>query len=98
MTIKCITFDVTNTLIKVNKSVGYQFSRIIKKHQKYSTYNLNIDNANSNFKVLFKEQNEKYPGYGFQSSNIKIKLISDSHFIIITIINKIFQVKLGGRK
>lgn len=81
---KIITFDITNTLIKVSGSVGRQYNHILLG-SKYKLY-LDKDLANKNFKKLFKEQNEKYPGYGFSKgmssrhwwSMITTKLIKEN--------------------
>ena len=58
---KCITLDVTNTLIKVSGSVGFQYSQILKKN---FNYNLNQDLANHNFRKYF-----------IQFKNIPIKIL-----------------------
>ena len=60
---KIVTFDLTNTLIKVATGVGQQYNKILMK----SKFNINLDKelTNSSFRRLFKEQNDKYPGYGY---------------------------------
>ncbi|CAF1041011.1 unnamed protein product [Brachionus calyciflorus] len=66
MVIKCITFDITNTLIRVASggNVALHYSNII--HKKIdNNYNLNIDLANQNFRKFFKLENSIRPGYGF---------------------------------
>lgn len=62
--IKVLTFDVTNTLIKVASDVGHQYNHILMK----SKFNLELDKdlTNKNFRRLFKEQNVLYPGYGYR--------------------------------
>ena len=47
---KCITFDLTFTLIKVNGSVGIQYARIFKK---------SVKNLQSYFKTQAYFKNEK---------------------------------------
>ena len=74
---KCITLDVTNTLIQVSGSVGFQYSQILKKN---FNYNLNQDLANHNFKKYFIQQNKNLPGYGFKSG---FKLFCIYNFCII---------------
>lgn len=81
---KIITFDITNTLIKVSGSVGHQYNKILLD-SRYK-FNLDKDLANKNFRKLFKEQNQKYPGYGFSKgmssrhwwSMITTKLIEEN--------------------
>ena len=60
---KCITFDVTNTLIKVTGSVGQQYSKILL--EKFN-YKLDEELTNSKFKKLFLEQNKKLPSFGYK--------------------------------
>ena len=62
--IKCITFDCTNTLMKVNGGVSFQYSRLLKEH---FDYNLDEKLTNHNFKKYFSEKNEQQPGYGFKN-------------------------------
>ena len=61
---KFITFDVTNTLIKVASSVGHQYNKILLKSN--SNFHLETNVSNKVFGKLFKEQNIKHPGYGFK--------------------------------
>lgn len=61
---KFITFDVTNTLIKVASGVGQQYNKILMQ-SKFNSIRLDNDLTNRMFSRLFKEQNIKYPGYGY---------------------------------
>ena len=64
---KFVTFDVTNTLIKVAKrSIGLQYNAILNK-SRFSGIQLNEKLANENFKLLYKLQDQLSPGYGFNS-------------------------------
>lgn len=77
--LKCITFDVTNTLIKVSGSVGYQYSRIL--NEKFS-YKLDEELTNSNFKKYFIEQNKKLPGFGYNYGKTNDEMIKNQRICI----------------
>lgn len=78
---KCITFDLTFTLIKVNGSVGIQYARILKKSVKnYKRflkkanlrmkilrfdYNIEAESASKLFRKHYKNFNKIYPVYGY---------------------------------
>jgi FMN phosphatase YigB (HAD superfamily) len=62
---KTITFDVTNTLIRVAFGVGQQYNRILLK-SKFGVC-LDKDLTNKSFRRLFKEQNAQLPGYGYRA-------------------------------
>lgn len=59
---KIITFDVTNTLIKVALGVGQQYNKALLK-SKFGA--LNVELTDKSFRRLFKQQNQRFPGYGF---------------------------------
>lgn len=61
---KIITFDVTNTLIKVALGVGQQYNKVLLK-SKFGVY-LDKELTDTNFRRLFKQQNQSLPGYGFR--------------------------------
>ncbi len=60
---KIITFDLTNTLIKV-VGVSQQYNKILMLN-KINKIKLNDDLTNKIFGRLFKQQNIKHPGYGY---------------------------------
>ena len=60
---KFITFDITNTLIKVSPSVGYHYRNLAKKFD----YEFDEEVLNKNFGRFFKHQNKLHPGYGYKS-------------------------------
>ena len=64
--LKCITFDCTNTLMKVNKGVTFQYGRILNDH---FNYKLDEKLTNENFKKYFAEHNKHQPGYGHKIGN-----------------------------
>ncbi len=95
---KLITFDVTNTLIRVSSSVGAQYNRMGIKLVHKPTYrymqfkfrviienrfnmNLNANEIDKNFKIVFKEQNILYPSYGYHTSMIEHTLVTKKKFI-----------------
>ncbi|RNA38748.1 haloacid dehalogenase-like hydrolase domain-containing 3 [Brachionus plicatilis] len=64
--IKCITFDVTNTLVYVASAgnVALHYSNVIRNRFE-PNFLLDIESANKNFKKYFKYENEVNPGYGY---------------------------------
>ncbi|GAB1602478.1 haloacid dehalogenase-like hydrolase domain-containing protein 3 [Argonauta hians] len=57
---KLVTFDVTNTLIRVLGTVGHQYSRVALEHG----ININMNDVNKAFKSSWKRMNQEYPNYG----------------------------------
>ncbi len=70
--LKCITFDCTNTLMRVNKGVAHQYGRILNDN---FNYKLDEKLTNINFKKYFLEQNKQQPGYGFKIGNYFINFL-----------------------
>lgn len=58
--LKLVTFDVTNTIIKVSGSVGLHYANVGK------LYGVEADEQQLNkaFKLKWKEQTDQYPNYG----------------------------------
>uniref|UniRef100_T1KSN7 Haloacid dehalogenase-like hydrolase domain-containing protein 3 n=2 Tax=Tetranychus urticae TaxID=32264 RepID=T1KSN7_TETUR len=63
-TIRLITFDVTNTLIKFKSSVGYEYCKIADLYGIKCNNENTVKAINSNFTILMKQLKKESPFYG----------------------------------
>lgn len=58
--VRLITFDVTNTILKINRSVGHQYALIANNH------NIKADpnSLNKSFRQVWKKKNQDHPNFG----------------------------------
>ncbi|KAK3605921.1 hypothetical protein CHS0354_017827 [Potamilus streckersoni] len=70
---KLITFDITNTIIRVMGSVGQQYANVA------GIYGLKADacNLDQSFKSAWKKQNAQYPNFGCQQGLSSYKWWTD---------------------
>lgn len=64
--VKLVTFDATNTLIKVKKSVGHRYYQVAEIYGlvRQSERDKLIAKFNENFQICMREMKEKHPMYG----------------------------------
>lgn len=61
---RLVTFDVTNTCIRIVKSVGYHYSQAVQSHGIHLDP-LQLDKA---FNLMFKKMNREFPNFGLNQN------------------------------
>ncbi|XP_053207179.1 rhythmically expressed gene 2 protein-like [Panonychus citri] len=62
--LRLITFDVTNTLVKVKCSIGYEYCKIAELYGIKCSSDDMINRMNANFKLSLKKIKKESPAYG----------------------------------
>ncbi|XP_045211301.2 haloacid dehalogenase-like hydrolase domain-containing protein 3 [Mercenaria mercenaria] len=58
--IRLVTFDVTNTIIRVTKSVGQNYANVARMYGK----DVDVTKLNTSFRAVFSNYNKLYPNFG----------------------------------
>lgn len=67
MTLKLITFDVTNTLLRIRGSVGEQYAAVANKYYGATGKLFDSEKTEHEFVRAFKEFSRKWPNFGYEN-------------------------------
>ncbi|XP_074601296.1 haloacid dehalogenase-like hydrolase domain-containing protein 3 [Brevipalpus obovatus] len=75
---KLITFDATNTILRLKTSVGHEYCAVAKMYGLQGADNQNMcDRVDKNFKTVVKEMKQESPMYGINQGTTNLRWWSE---------------------